>query len=270
LRRERIVPTSHSETTLTSAYDNALVKIAAPPGNRRTPIFIIASPRPRTGKTFLARLLVDYCRLDGGKVKAFDLNPGAYELAVSRPSVTVRSDLSTTPDQVALFDPLVVNDGTAKVVDIGYTSFERFFALCEEIGFFNEARRREFEVVILFAAEANPVAAMIYEQLRRRFAQAIVVAVLNEGILNGRNIREHYRFARAAEMPLQIPLLSLALKAYAGRTDGAFTHFEAKAPAAVPMGQAFELRAWTKQAFVTFREFELRLLLDKLQASLRS
>ena len=42
------------------------------------------------------------------------------------------------------------------------------------------------------------------------------------------------------------------------------------APAAVPMCQAFELRAWTKQAFVTFREFELRLLLDKLQASLRS
>ena len=79
-----------------------------------------------------------------------------------------------------------------------------------------------------------------------------------------------FRFTRAAEMPLPVPLLPLALKAYAGRTDGAFTHFEVKAPAAVPMGQAFELRAWTKQAFVAFREFELRLLLDKLQASLRS
>src|SRR5262245_14639151 len=203
------------------------MKIAPPAANQRTPIFIIASPRRRTGKRFLARLLIDYCRLEGGKVKAFDLNPGSFELAISRPSVTVRSDLSTTPDQVALFDPLVLNDGAVRVVDIGYTSFERFFALGEEVGLFNEARRREFEVVILFAAEANPVASMIYDQLRRRFPHTLVGAgaVLNEEILNGRNVREHYQYTRVAAMPLQVPLLPLALKAYAGRSDAAFTHF---------------------------------------------
>jgi hypothetical protein len=261
------VPTSHSDRFLTAAYD--IAHSGLPATTRRTPLFIIASPRPRSGKTFLARLLVDYCRLDGGEVDAFDINPGAFELASSRPSVTARSDFKSTPAHVAVFDPLVVNDGAAKVVDVGYTLFEPFFALCDEIGFFNETRKRGFDVFILFPAETNAVAAAAYEHLRQRFHHAIVLAVMNEAILNGRSVREQYAFSRPAATPLQIPLLPLALKAYAGRTDGAFTHFQTQLPTAVPMGQAFELRAWTKRAFLEFRELELRLILEKLQTSLR-
>src|ERR1700720_4990116 len=44
-------------------------------GTSRTSVFIVASPRTRVGKTFLARLLIDFLRLDRGDPVAFDLNP---------------------------------------------------------------------------------------------------------------------------------------------------------------------------------------------------
>jgi hypothetical protein len=37
---------------------------------------------------------------------------------------------------------------------------------------------------------------------------------------------------------------------------------------AIPVGLGLELQAWTRRAFLEFREFELRLLLEQLRASL--
>jgi hypothetical protein len=41
-------------------------------------------------------------------------------------------------------------------------------------------------------------------------------------------------------------------------------------PVETPIGHAFELRSWTKRVFLEFRELELRLLLERLCASLRA
>ena len=37
-----------------------------------------------------------------------------------------------------MFDRLIVDDGLAKIVDLGHSSFERFFAISGEIGFFRD------------------------------------------------------------------------------------------------------------------------------------
>ena len=42
---------------------------------KQAPIFIVASPRPQVGKTFVARLLVDFQRLGHDDPVVFDLNP---------------------------------------------------------------------------------------------------------------------------------------------------------------------------------------------------
>jgi hypothetical protein len=42
----------------------------------RNSVAIIASPRPRVGKTLLARLLTDFHLQEGRSVAAFDLNAG--------------------------------------------------------------------------------------------------------------------------------------------------------------------------------------------------
>jgi hypothetical protein len=67
---------TESQRALAALGDDTPADHGAPvETRRRTPVFIIASPRPLTGKTFLARLITDFLRLDGGRVKAFDLNP---------------------------------------------------------------------------------------------------------------------------------------------------------------------------------------------------
>jgi len=235
---------------------------------KRTPVFIVASPRPQVGKTFLARLLTDFLRLDGGQAVAFDLNPSGDALRDYQPALATATDLGDIKGQMALFDCLIVDDGIGKVVDLGNAWFERFFAIVEEIGFIDEALRHAIEPMIMFAADPHPVSVRAYAELRRRFPKAVLVPVFNEAILKGRKLRDQFPFGRAAAVPLQIPLLPPMLKAHADKSAHSFADFHAQLPVGVPIGLAFELRSWTKRTFLEFRELELRLLLEKLRASL--
>lgn len=240
----------------------------APGAKQRTPLFIVASPRPQVGKTFVARLLTDFLRLDDGDAVAFDLNPDGEALRDFLPKVASTADLSDVRQQMALFDCLIVADGIAKVIDLGTGWFERFFAIMEEIGFVPEACRRSIEPMILFAADPHPASAKAYGDLRSRFPAAIVVPVFNEAILQGRKLRDQFKFDRAASVPLQIPMLAPALKSFADKSAYSFADFHSLLPSGVPLGPAFELRTWTKRTFLEFRELELRLLLEKLRAAL--
>jgi hypothetical protein len=170
---------------------------------------------------------------------------------------------------MSLFDRLIIDDGIGKVIDLGHCSFERFFALSEEIGFLAEARRRAIETVILYAADAHPTAVRAYGALVARIPATIVVPVFNEAIVGGQKLRDRYPFARPGAVPLQIPLLQPGLQAQVEKTRHSFVEFHAQLPVAIPIGHALELRSWTRKVFVEFREFELRLLLDKLRASLK-
>jgi hypothetical protein len=265
------VPSNHSQTALAAAWDDGPERPArSANGMRRlTPLFIVASPRPLTGKTFLARVLIDFLRIDGAAVRAFDLNPSGRALIDYLPVLTVKADIATTRGQVALFDRLVVSDAVAKVIDLGHGLFERFFALGEEIGFVEELRRRAVELVIIYPAEPHPASVEGYAGLRRRFPGILLVPALNDGIAKGRKLRELYPFGRAAGAPLQIPLLAPVLKLYVEQEPYTFADFQCRAPTPVPGHHAVELRSWSKRAFLEFRELELRLLLEKLRASLK-
>src|SRR5262249_22623709 len=109
---------------------------------RRTAVFIVCSPLPRVGKTLIAQLLVEFFTADGRPVAAFDLNPDGYALAAQLPDCTTVANITGTKGQMALFDQLIVPDETAKVVDVGYGSFEAFFSVTNDIGFAAEAHRR--------------------------------------------------------------------------------------------------------------------------------
>jgi hypothetical protein len=244
--------------------------VAGPEPDERpwSAVFIVASPRPATGKTFLARVVADFLRLDGRAVEAFELAAGDTALADFLPAITTTADLGSTKAQMALFDRLILADGATRVIDVGHTAFGAFFTLVERIGFVGEAARRGIETIVLFGADPHPVSVSAYAALQRHLPVSVIVPVFNEGILKGRRVRDHYPFARAAAVPLQIPLLPPALKFHAERSGHSFVDFHGQVPTAVPVGPAFELRSWTKRTFLEFRELELRLLLEKLRASL--
>ena len=116
----------------------------------RNSITIVASPRPRVGKTLLARLLADFHSQEGRTVAAFDLNSGEHTLAQFLPDASSRQTIADINGQMALFDRLVADDDATKVVDLGHESFKSFFAVAQQIGFVEEARRRGIATAILF------------------------------------------------------------------------------------------------------------------------
>jgi hypothetical protein len=234
-----------------------------------TPLFVVASPRPRTGKTFLARLVVDFLRLDGDAVNAFDLNPIDGSLADLLPHHASRAEIGSTHGQMALFDRLIAEGGVPKVIDLGSDSFARFFQVLEEIDFLPEAARHSVEPVIFYCADPHPASSQAYCRLRGALPEVLIVPVFNDAIAKGRKLRDQFPFIRAAAVPLQIPVLPPTLKLHAGQRGRSFKEFHGKTPAEIPAGPAAELRAWTRRVFLELRELELRLLLEKLRGSLR-
>ena len=72
-------------------------------------VFIIVSPRPRTGKTLLARLVAEYYQSNAraiGQTEArpivgYDLSPYEPGLSAFLPNITTQSTLEDTRGQIA-------------------------------------------------------------------------------------------------------------------------------------------------------------------------
>ena len=128
----------------------------------RTPVFIICSPRPLVGKTLIARLLTEFLLLKHGAVAAFDINLKEPSLLEFLPRVTETAEVDNTFGKMQLMDRLIVNDGVAKVIDLGFHAFDEFFKMTEEIGFMKEAARRGVSPIILFVADTDRVSARAF------------------------------------------------------------------------------------------------------------
>jgi hypothetical protein len=231
---------------------------------RRTPIFIICSSRPRVGKTLIARALTEFLRADGRPVAAFDVNPDEFALVDYLPGYTAVAGVADTRDQIALFDQLLAADRIPKVVDLSHTVLDRFFTVIEEISFIDEARRRAVAPVVLFVGDPDRRSRHGYEMLRNRFASVPLVPVLNAALPNIMRHRDQFPPTRLGGAPLVIPALSPVLKGVIERPSFSFAALIGTAP-----DRTTELFGWTRQVFIEFRELELRLLLAELTPALR-
>ena len=95
----------------------------------RTPVYIICSPRPLVGKTLIARLLTEFLLLKHGAVAAFDINLKEPSLLDYLPPLTETAEVDDTFGKMQLMDRLIVNDGVAKVIDLGFHAFDEFFKM---------------------------------------------------------------------------------------------------------------------------------------------
>src|ERR1700751_5777641 len=120
-----------------------------------TPVYIICSPRPQVGKTLTARLLGEFLLLKNGRAQAFDINLKEPSLLDYLPAITETADVIDTYGKMQLMDRVIVNDGIAKVIDLGYHAFDEFFKMSDEIGLMKEALRRRVAPVILYVADTD-------------------------------------------------------------------------------------------------------------------
>ena len=234
----------------------------------RNSVTIVASPRPRVGKTLLARLLTGFHGTENRAVAAFDLNAGKATLAQFAPEHTVVSDIVTTAGQMALFDRLVAADDVAKVVDIGQASFEAFFALASQLDFAEEAHRRGIAPAILFISTPDATSVEAYRHLRASFPTATITPVHNE-LLGAMPHQAKYPASGSGSALVRLPALSAALRKYVESPPFAFSGDGLEAAAHIPSGARNELQRWLRRVYLEFRDLDLRILMADLQSSLR-
>jgi hypothetical protein len=192
---------------------------------RHTPVYIVCSPRPLVGKTLVARLLSEFLLLKSGEVSAFDVNLKEPSLLEYLPDITETAEVDDTFGKMALMDRVIVDDGVAKVIDLGFHAFDEFFKMTEEIGFVKEAVRRGVVPVVLFVGDTDRVSARSYPTLQRQIPPSSLVTVDNE---------------------------------YIDRLSFSFTDYLRS-----EKDSSTELHQWIRRNYFSFRELELSLILQQ-------
>ena len=219
---------------------------------RATPVYIICSLRPLVGKTLIARLLSEFLLLKNGTVAAFDINLKEPSLLEYLPDITEAAEIDDTFGKMALMDRLIINDGIAKVIDLGFHAFDEFFKMTEEIGFLKEAARRGVSPIVLFIGDTDRVSARGYPLLQRQIPSSSLVTVDNEHVVRGElpEAMAHGRMLRIAALPS-------FLKTYIDRLTFSFTEYLRN------NDSSSELHQWIRSNYRSFRELELSLILQR-------
>jgi len=218
-----------------------------------TPVYIVCSPRPQVGKTMVARLLTEFLLLKNGRVTAFDINLKEPSLLDYLPDVTETADISDTYGKMELMDRVIIDDGMAKVIDLGFHAFDEFFKMSYEIGFMKEAARRNVAPVILFMADIDRTSARAHEMLREQIPRANLITVDNEYVVRG-ELPEAMSYGQI--MPLTA--LPLFLKTYIDRLAFSFTDYLRQ-----DRNSASELYQWIRKNYIAVRNLELELILQR-------
>lgn len=219
---------------------------------RQTPVYIICSPRPLVGKTLIARLLSEFLLLKNGTVAAFDVNLKEPSLLEYLPHITETAEIDDTYGKMALMDRVILNDGIAKVIDLGFHAFDEFFKMSDEIGFIKEAARRGVSPIILFVADTDRVSARSYPALQRQIPSTAIVTVENDYVVRG-ELPEAFANGRI----LRIAALPNFLKTYVDRQNFSFNDYLRS-----EKDSSTELHQWIRRNYLSFRELELSMILQ--------
>jgi hypothetical protein len=230
-----------------------------PEVNGRTPVFFVCSPRPRVGKTLIARLLTEFFVFDGRSVAAFDASPNDASLSHYLPESTEPAAISDIKSQMALFDRLLINDAKPKVIDVAAELFDSFFALMGNIGFVEEAPKQSVSPVVLFVADRQQASSEAYELIWRRFPDSLLVPVHNQAVMD---VWQYGKFPirRANSLLLRIPFLPWKLRGAINKKGFSFIKF-----LETPTNFPTELHEWVNRSFIAFRELQVCVLMENFR-----
>jgi len=230
----------------------------------RASVTIVASPRPRVGKTLLARASADFHRHEGRAVEAFDLNKGEGLLREFLPKQARAAGVADIKGQIALFDTLVKPDDVTRVVDLGHDAFDTFFEVAEHIGFSEEALARGIAPAVLFIITPDRTSVEAFHSLRRRMPRMALVPVHNE-IFGPTQHGDRYGFG-ARDKVVRMPVLPPHVRKF---TDvPPFSFADVARAKGMPPESLEQLELWLRKTYREFRELDLQLLLADLRSSI--
>jgi hypothetical protein len=233
-----------------------------------THVFIVCSPRGRVGKTLVARLVAEFYHANKRPVAAFDLEPFEPRLIEFLPEMTTRVSLADIRGEMALFDRLILDDGVAKVIDLGQLAFEKFFTVAHDIDFAAEARKRGISALVTYVADQTTIGLNTYLILRDKFPEFSFLPVHNDAIARGMDFRRQFPALSGGLAPLHIPLLSASLRTTVDQHGFLFNEMRHLPPRDMHRSVRDELESFVKRVFRELRECELTLLMRNLNTSL--
>ena len=239
----------------------AMSSYQLPGASRHLPVIVVCAPRPRVGRTLVARLLVEYFLTDR-RVQAFDINPNDPMLSQFLPAQTHAATIADTRGQMSLFDRLIINDGRPKVIDLAPALFDPFFEVVHQIGLVAGARARSIDTVALFMAEDCVPSIQAYRRLLARHPDLLVIPVHNRHIAN--DVGDRPKLPPGGGTPIEIAGLSPLHQAMVNKLDFSFRGYLAK-----PVPFSGVLQDWIKGAFAAFRNIELSLQMSEFAALFR-
>jgi hypothetical protein len=224
---------------------------------KTTPLYVVCSPRRRSGKTLLSRLLTEFYVLGDRSVTAFDLCDEAPQLTDYLPQFTTAADIADIRGQVVFFERLIAEDDAVKVVDLSHRIFKNFFTTVQKIGFFEEALRHSITPVILCVIDMHPRSPEIFATIQRWFPEASIMPVRN--VAKGIAISDAAPQVRTAPASLDLPFLRLSLRTLIDGQNFSFSQFWRANPPNLPDALDHELLDWVAGVFCQFREIEVGL-----------
>src|SRR5262249_42499385 len=175
------------------------------------------------------------------------------------PGITTVADIADTRGQMTFFDRLIANDVGARIIDLSHRVFKNFFTVVQAIRFFEEARCRSIEPLILFIIDPDPRSAKAYGTPRSKLSQVSLLPVRNKiktAVIPHDVARPN---ANIAPTSLDIPLLTFPLRALVDRQSFSFSRPRGTSPADLPVILKDELSRWVERVFFQFRTLELIL-----------
>jgi hypothetical protein len=226
------------------------------------PLYIVASPRPGVGKTLLARLLMEYFLDNGRPLVGFDLNPREPMPAGRFAKRVWPVDIGDIRGQMELFDRLVADTASTKVIDVDYGPFEHFFGVIGDIGLAQENRRRSTDTIVFFITDQAIATVRIYAKLQDR-VPAIFQPVHNE-FASLIAADEDFPPTSSECGIIRMPRLSQVVRGVVDPPGSSFSTYMANQP-----GGPTEIHGCIADLYTQFRDSELRLLKGRLNSSLR-
>jgi hypothetical protein len=229
---------------------------------RGAKIFICCSPDARVGVSTTARLLTDYHLFRGGRVEGFDTDPHEPCYGALFPDLVATLDANDIRGQISLFDRLLEQSETPKIVDVWHRSYARFFDTVREIGFIEEARARGITPILLYHIDASEAALAESRALSCAWPDSRLVAVANEGAAmlgtQSREILSHYpAYGKIIIAELQGPVAKAL-----SDPSLSFSKFLHEPPPAMSIVVRSVLKAWIARIFTQFGSLELRLEME--------
>jgi hypothetical protein len=229
---------------------------------RPTPLYIVTSPNPKVGKTLLARLLIEFAQSSGRRVFGYDLQSRKTALAERFPKFVEPVDISETRGQMRVFDRLLIDRTTTKIIDLGSSPFDLFFSVMEKTDFVRAARQELIEPIVFFVTDAEVETAHAYANLRPRLGTAILVPVHNEAA-SATFAAQDFPASEIDCSPIYIPRFSHLVRGVIDRANFSFARYITETDG------ASELHQWIAPILTRFRELELQIFANRLSLFLK-